>query len=515
MKILKLNRIKISLLIFVLLISFGSNIFAKECTNRSFNIKVNSKVSTYEILNQLSSECNFSMISLDSVASSKLNEKLFGININHMKLKDIFSLLISSKGLRYKYENHILKIAGLLTRTYKIDYVNSERKGSSNTDISMNGDTGEETSGATTESDDGKASSSGGGGSQTTGATITSSDNFKFWGTIQKEISQILNSPLDKFKAPLPIINKEAGLITVSGTASQVKRVGAYLDEMMRRLHRQVMIDVKILSVRLDNSKSTGVDWSQIYKLQNVALKYESLHSKGVVPSTEGINDDGTIKVWSAGDEQKNANYIRVSGSVSIQNILNFLHTQGTVSSISNPKVTTLNNQPAIFSSGDQLYYKILQSVSNVSTGGSSTGQNEVVRSVFAGVLLDITPEITDHNEIILKLNPSISSVSGTISANSGTRNMPPDLKKQQMSAVVKVKDGQRVILGGLISSVKGKTEKKVPILGNIPVLGKAFRQNITTDVKDELVIIITPHIVNPIKRVSLKTLGYQDSFQE
>ncbi len=507
MQIFQSSSIKKLLFLLTFLFGLAVSLEAKSCDYRTFNIKVNAKVSTYEILNQLSSECAFSMISLDSVASEKLNEKLYGINIKNMKLKNIFSLLISSKGLRYKYENHVLKIGGLITRTFKIDYVNSERKGSSNTDISMNGDTGEGIADSSSTSD--KSSTSSGTSSQTTGATITSSDNFQFWNTIQKEISQILNSPLDKFKAPKPVINKEAGLITVSGTASQVRRVGSYLDEMMRRLHRQVMIDVKILSVRLNNSKSTGIDWSELYKLQNVSLNYEALNS-------HNVNSITNNHIEQIGGTSGKGAFFRVSGSVSVQNILNFLHTQGTVSSMSNPKVTTLNNQPAIFSSGDQLYYKILQSVSNVSTGGSSTGQNEVVRSVFAGVLLDITPEITDNNEIILKLNPSISSVSSNLSTNSnGTRNMPPDLKKQQMSAVVKVKDGERVILGGLISSMKSDGESKVPILGNIPLLGKAFRKNVKTDVKDELVIIITPHIMDFSNKVSLKTLGYKDSFEE
>jgi general secretion pathway protein D len=271
----------------------------------------------------------------------------------------------------------------------------------------------------------------------------------------------------------------------------------------MRRLHKQVMIDVKILSVKLDNSKSTGVDWSQLYKFQNVTAQYENLRSHGVAKI-----EDNVITEW--GTQRKDyGNYIRLSGSVSIQNVLNFLNTQGDVSSMSNPKITTMNNQPAIFSSGEQLYYKIIQSVSQVSTGGSATGQNEVVRSVFAGVLLDITPEITDENEIILKINPSISSINGQVQTQNGVRVIPPDLKKQQMSAVVKLKDGERIVLGGLISSAKGKTVKKVPILGNLPVLGNAFKQDITTDMKEELVIIITPHIVSPYKKVSLKTLGY------
>jgi len=511
MQISQSNKLKHILLSLFMLINLVSILNARSCDNRAFNIKVTAKVSSYDILNQLSSECGFSMLSLDNVANEKLNEKLFGINIQRMKLKDIFNLLISSKGLQYKYDKNVLKISGLITRTFKIDYVNSERKGSSNTDISMNGDSGGGTV-IQNNSADGKNSedSSSGSSAQTTGATITSSDSFKFWSTLQKELHSVINSPLDKFKAPDPIINKEAGLVTVSGTASQIRRISSYLDDMMRRLHRQVMIDVKILSVKLDKSKSTGIDWSQLYNFQNVTANYERLVDRGVTKI-----EDNHITEWEPVSAQNKGygHFYRLSGSVTIQNVLNFLKTQGKISSVSNPKITTLNNQPAIFSSGEQLYYKILQSVSQVSTGGSSTGQNEVVRSVFAGVLLDITPEITDDNEIILKINPSISSVSGLAQTSSNGRTMPPDLKKQQMSAVVKLKDGEKIVLGGLISSSKGKDVKKVPILGNLPILGNAFKQDVTTDVKEELVIIITPHIVSPYKKVSLKTLGYEGTY--
>jgi len=514
MQISQSNKIKYLLLSFLMIFTFATTMQARNCDNRAFNIKVTAKVSSYDILNQLSGECGFSMLSLDGVANDKLNEKLFGINIHKMKLNDIFKLLITSKGLQYRYDKNVLKISGLITRTFKIDYVNSERKGMSNTDISMNGDSGGSLSGVVESGGDdqggGQDGSSGGSGSQTTGATITSSDSFKFWSTLKKELHSIINSPMDKFKAPDPIINKEAGLVTVSGTASQIRRISSYLDDMMRRLHKQVMIDVKILSVKLDNSKTTGIDWSQLYSFQNVTANYEKLMDTGV----KKIEND-RITEWDALENQTKGfgKYYRLSGSVTIQNVLNFLKTQGETSSMSNPKITTLNNQPAIFSSGEQLYYKILQSVSQVSTGGSSTGQNEVVRSVFAGVLLDITPEITDDNEIILKINPSISSVSSFTQNSTSGRTMPPDLKKQQMSAVVKLKDGEKIVLGGLISSSKGKAVKKVPILGNLPILGNAFKQDVTTDIKEELVIIITPHIVSPYKKVSLKTLGYDGTY--
>jgi len=502
MQIYQLSSFK-KLFYILIVVGFTQGLFASSCDTRTFNIKMSSQVSAYEILNQLSSECGYSMIAHDSVANDRLNEKLFGINIHKMKLKDIFSLLVSSKGLQYSYRNNILKISGLITRTFKIDYVNTERSGSSNTDVSLNGDSNPSTGG----SDSAQEGESSGEGSQTTGASIISSDNFSFWSTIQKELEAVINSPLDKFKTPAPIINKEAGLVTVSGTGSQIKRVAAYLDELMERLHRQVMIDVKILSVNLDNSKATGVDWSQLYKLQNVKATYESIKNNGA-----STIDSETGQITGIDGLGRYANYMRLSGSVTMSDILNFLNTQGDVSSVSNPKITTTNNQPAIFSSGEQLYYKLQQTVSQVSTGGSATGTGDIVKSVFAGVLLDITPQITDNNEIILKINPSISSVKQAVELKDGIRVIPPDLSKKQMSAVVKLQNGQKIILGGLISSKKGTSVKKVPILGNLPIFGNAFKQNISTDIKEELVIIITPYIVtNGIKSVSLKQLGYSD----
>ena len=492
MQILLSNSLKKLALVTVMLFGISFEASALSCDNRAFNIKVSARVSSYDILNQLSGECGFSMLSLDMVANKKLNEKLYGINIQKMKLHEIFNLLILSKGLQYKYDKSVLKISGLITRTFKVDYVNSERSGSSNTDISMNGDT-----------DTGK--SAGSNNSQTTGAKIKSSDSFKFWSSIQDELTAILNSPIDRgVKSPKPIINKEAGLVTVTGTALQIRRVSSYLDDMMRRLHKQVTIDVKIYRVSLDNSRATGIDWSQIYQFQNIKANYESLKNSGV----SKIDDNHISELGSASNGY--GKFIRLSGEVSINNLIHFLDSQGDVTSISNPKVTTLNNQPAIFSSGEQLYYKIQQTVTNsTATGAAVGGTSDVIKSVFAGVLLDITPEITDENEIILKINPSISSVSNDATLKDVKRDMPPDIKKQQMSAVVKLKDGERIVLGGLITTSKGTQTKKVPVLGNIPVLGGAFARKVRTDKKEELVIIITPHIVSPYKKVSLKTLGY------
>ncbi len=500
MKKLVLNSVKrtvLALSVVTLIAGSFCEVEAKSCDMRTFNIKIAEKVSTNEILNQLSSECGFSVITTDSFAKDKLDEKLYGINIKDMALNEIFDVLVVSKGLGFDYNRNVLKISGLMTKTFKIDYVTTSREGKSSTDISLTGDAGGE-------------GGSGNTSSLSTGATITSNDKFSFWDTIEKELNSIMNVSTDVFKSEAPIINKEAGLVTVSGTQTQLKRIETYIETLMDRLHKQVMIDVKILSVNLDNSKQTGVNWNELYKLQNIKVGYESVNTSNVDTYGESSITD-IIK-----NGVYHANLLRLSGSTSVTDVVKFLRTQGDVTSVSNPKVVTLSNQPAVFSSGDQLYYKLSSSSRQSGTAAATeTYNNEVVESVFAGILLDITPQITDDGEVILKINPSISSVKSEIVADDGVRRLPPDLMKKQISSVVKLRDGEKIVLGGLISSRKGKGHYKVPILGNIPLLGYAFKQDTVTEIREELVIIITPYILSPSnksknKHLSLSDLGYQ-----
>lgn len=483
------------------MVAAQSPLLAKSCSHRSFNIKVSEEVASSEILNQLSNECSFSIVTKDKFAKEKLDEKLYGLNIRKKRLEDIFDILITSKGLSYSYDDGVLAVSGLKTRTFRIDYVNTERSGSSNMDISLTGDTGDsagEDSGAK-------------GGSLSTGANILSTDKFNFWSTVQKEIQDILDSEsIEGVPEFAPIINREAGLVTIKGTTRQINRVSAYIHQMMQRLHKQVLIDVKILSVSLDNSRQTGINWGEIYKLQNMQLAYEILNTS----DTSNVDGD-TINEINKDIGNGHATFMRLKGNTGITDLIKFLKTQGDVTSISNPKVVTLNNQPAVFSSGDQLYYKL--SSSSRQTGANAateTYNNEVVKSVFAGILLDITPEITDDDEIILKINPSISSVKTNVKTDdSGVRRLPPDLMKKQISSVVKLKDGEKVILGGLINTRKGEDTTKVPILGNIPLLGYAFQQKKTVEKREELIVIITPHIIRNdryAKPVSLSDLGYR-----
>ena len=204
-----------------------------------------------------------------------------------------------------------------------------------------------------------------------------------------------------------------------------------------------------------------------------------------------------------------NAQVVSMTGSTAVSEVIKFLSTQGDVKAISSPRVMTLNNQPAMISVGRELFYKIKSTSALGSGSNDNTAEGEVVDSVFAGILLDITPEIDASGMVTLKINPSISDTIEDVTSTGSARDIPPDLIRRQIASVIKVKDGEHAILGGLIFSRTGTKINKVPLLGDLPLLEYAFKHEEKINKVEELVMIITPHIIKNPKSVTLKDLGY------
>ncbi|MDY0117423.1 MAG: pilus (MSHA type) biogenesis protein MshL, partial [Sulfurimonadaceae bacterium] len=359
-----------------------------------------------------------------------------------------------------------------------------------------------------------KGTSSSSGGSATAGKTtssesgikIESTDEVEFWKELDQEFQRILNRPEDVYLAQTPIINKNAGLVTVTATLKQMKRFEEYLAKLQKKVQLQVLIDVQLLSVTMSDSKSTGIDWQQLYALQNIDLSIQNMKAKNV---TEFEGDSITEGAYGLGQDTMRLINIKAGGS--LNEVIKFLKTQGEVNSISNPKVLTLNNQPALITAGTEYFYKITST--ETLAGGTSGAQssNEIIRSIFAGVLLSITPEISDDHTITLIINPSLSETESSVKTTSGERKMPPDLNRRQLSSVVTVKDGNKIILGGLISTRHRESTSKVPLLGDIPGLSYFFSREEMVKQIEELVIVIEPHIIHKENnKLSLSDLGYE-----
>lgn len=510
-----------------------------DCKYELFNISSVKGTTVGEFVDQLSDECGMSLIVTDEQAEGVLKKPMNKTFLKNLTINEVLDLIIKENNLQYTLQNNVLKISYLTTKTYNIDYITTERKGTGSTNIRLSSNSG---SVAGTSGSSSSASGSNNASSES-GTNISTIDEVKFWDTLEKEIKSVLSRPEDDYKQSETntqsseiksdkttinasvrqdtfhniYINKSAGLITVTGTGKQIQRLDSYMTELEKKMHTQVLIDVKMYSVVFSDGSSTGIDWSQLYALQNIDLGFNYINSHNVKSFESTTTGTSNImfpinKITGTDTLQPlvGQSIFQLGAKGSLNEVIKFLKTQGDVYSISNPKILTLNNQPALITAGTELFYK----TKNTSTlAGGTTGEQattEVVSSVFSGVLLDITPEISQDGSITLRINPSISETASEISTNNSTRDMPPDLSRRQISSVITVKDGNRVILGGLINTKNVTDNNKVPLLGDIPVLGYLFKREGITKKTEEIVIIIEPHIIKKEKdSLSLGDLGY------
>ena len=511
------------LIVFAMILGLTNTLTAGSCSTKLFSVTIDSKLTIGDVIDNLADTCGLTVIINDDAAKLRMNKKLYYVKLKNSTLKGFLNVILKDNDLNYSLEGNKLTISYLITRTFRIHYISGQRTGKStaNVTIASSTDTGA------------SSGTSGGGGTQSgansaTGITIESNDEFQFWKTVETEIQRILIGAADgsthytksgktwtgpdgqvwEYNPLAPIINPEAGMVTVTGTDSQISRVGRYIHILTEQIKSQVMIDVRILQVSFDDSTTTGVDWSQLYSLQNVAVNTLLMAQSNVATYTFDTTDGITDATFAQDASPSNAQVISLSGKTDVSEVVKFLSTQGDVKTVSSPRVMTLNNQPALISVGKELFYKIKSASTASSGGGAVAAEGEVVDSVFAGILLDITPEINSNGMITLKINPSISDTLDTV-APAGSRTIPPDLIRRQIASVIKVKDGQHAILGGLISSQTGFTDNHIPLLGSIPLLGNLFTRKERINKVEELVLIITPHIVKNSKSVSLKDLGY------
>jgi general secretion pathway protein D len=458
------------------------SLFAR-CDEDRLNISLPTSIGISDLLAAVADECSLTIIYEDQDAQKTSDTKsLAVVNFIDLTLDEILVTLLNRNNLHYTIDNELLSISSLKTINIKVDYLDTMRKGNSNTDVIISGSS---SSGGGASS--GGASSGGGSASGQTGAYITTEEAFDFWTDLSQNLELILNRPEDKKNdTGTIVINKKSGIVTITGTHNQLKRVQEYIDQVLSALRKQVVIDVQVLSVILDNSNSTGIDWSQF----SIGAAINSNFQLDAVEK---------VQPFAAG-----------TGNFNASAFFNFLRTFGDTKSLSNPKILAINNQPTMISVGDNINYLVKSAVVSAGTT-ATTSESQTPQSLFVGVLLDITAQIDDNDYITLRINPSISEFKYSQDAvkQDGVRNLPPDTVTRRISSVVRVKDGSTVVLGGLISNTKGENEKKIPLLGDIPYLGRLFRSTDTADVVTEIVFVLQPKIVDIDTAPSLNELGF------
>lgn len=312
-------------------------------------------------------------------------------------------------------------------------------------------------------------------------STVTSTDKADVLGDLESAIKSMLS------KDGKVSVNRTAGTVVVTDFPVILEQVEKYLRLAETMLQRQVRIQASIAEVVLTDEFQYGIDWSAMAKFLGGA-------GTGTLTAT---GKTGQVIVQNLGTSLTNRFQVGATGR-DFSVMLNWLATQGKVNLVSRPTVSTLNNQRALIQVGKQ---EVFFQVSSIIPTGLTPGQSfSVPQTVFVGLSLSVTPQIGDDGTITMTILPTessvVSEVTNPIIPPGGGASKVPVVSVREAQAVVRVRTGDTIILGGLMQEKKRQETAKVPFLGDLPLAGKLFQQVVEKKEQTELVIFLTPTIV-------------------
>ena len=263
-------------------------------------------------------------------------------------------------------------------------------------------------------------------------------------------------------------------------------RVISQIEEIVRVLDvpaKQVLLEARILEVSTGDAMKLGIDWDRLNSQGFVIVEGGSGSAKqGAVPDSLPFYGPGggSGSLWSSRPMARQA--------LAWQTAVDLMIHEGKARVLASPKIATLNGREASILIGSRIPFVVTGTV--FAGGGAAPVQR--VEKEEVGIKLRITPLINADGYITTQITPEVSSVVGY----KGSNNDLPVIATRQASTTVRLKDGNSVIIGGLLSEEKTTDITKVPLLGDIPLLGLLFQHRSISTSKRDLVIEVTPHIM-------------------
>jgi MSHA type pilus biogenesis protein MshL len=270
------------------------------------------------------------------------------------------------------------------------------------------------------------------------------------------------------------IVNAESGVMTVRATQRQHERIQEFLDRVVNSARRQVLIEATIVEVTLNDAYEQGIDWTQM--------------SSGGVVKILGRQLNGTA----------NLSYDKSSNPSAV---INFLETFGTTKVLSSPRISVLNNQTALLKVVENfVYFNVKTDISAATTNtGALKSFTTTPQTVSVGLVLTVTPQVSDNDQVTLNVRPTITSIAALVQDPNPDLTIPnqvPQIRTREIESVMRVPSGSIAILGGLMEDKLDLQNQRVPLVGQIPLAGELFNGRNNAARKSELVIFLRPVVI-------------------
>jgi MSHA biogenesis protein MshL len=428
------------------------------------------------------------------------------LNLTEVTLDEALGVVRDLYGFEVVKAGKVIQIypAGLRTVTIPVDYLQFKRTGRSLTAITTgtitNTDTNNSNSSSSSSSNISRNSSSDGTSSNSNskrsdargGTEIETTNESDFWPLLEKAVAQLLGGS----GGQTVIANPQAGVLTLRAYPDEIRQVNEFLGISQQRMHRQVILEAKILEVTLSDGYQQGINWSKAFSSNGANYKLGT----GIAKDSNGNPITSALPGLDAIGSLLGGQSNVVISSGSFDAVISFMATQGDLNVLSSPRVTASNNQKAVIKVGtDEYYVTDLSSV--VGSGDNAQASpNITLTPFFSGISLDVTPQIDDQGNVLLHVHPAVIEVeqqTKKILYRSEEIELPLARSSiRESDSVIRAKDGDVVVIGGLMKSNTVDQVSKVPFLGDVPALGHLFRNTTKLTQKTELVILLKPTVV-------------------
>ncbi|MBI4996723.1 MAG: pilus (MSHA type) biogenesis protein MshL [Rhodocyclales bacterium] len=510
--------------------------------------KASAKVETYSVVvNNVRVQDLLFALARDAKVNVDVHPGIMGtvtLNAIDQTLPQLLTRIAKQVDMRWEMDgpNLVVMPDSPYLLTYKVDYVNMSR----DTDGSVTVTTQVASTGAGASATSGGAATGGGGNNSST--RIKNEAKHHFWETLDKNIKDLLRET-DKIlpegssetvieradqqatsgtgaqatggrgtaagqaglaASPNPatlqqsgttvvkrttfreaasvIVNPESGIVAVRATGRQHERVQEFLSQVMASARRQVLIEATIAEVTLSDNYQQGIDW-----------KVAPLGGKGFTITQLASTVAGSALPKEIVNLAFNNTTSRLG---SITAAVKLLDEFGTVKVLSSPKMSVLNNQTAVLKVVDNLVYFTIKADTTSNANTSTTTYTTNLNSVPVGLVMNVTPQISENDTVLLNIRPSISRKFGeVIDPNPdlqrlGVENKIPVIRTREMESMIRVENGNIAVMGGLMEDGQENADTAIPAISRIPLLGNFFQNKNDTRRKTELVVFLRPIVI-------------------
>jgi len=476
------------------------------------------------------------------------------LELKGVTVDEVLNLVRATYGYEYEKDglNYVVLPPRLQTRLFHVSYLNVNRGGQSGTQVnsgqfsqSTTGTGGTGTGNSTTTSPVGTGTSS------SYGSQIYTQSQSDYWRELAASLCTLVGLPLSQEQVPMAgssrtistplgcngaslldtpatpgpegtlpvrsaqsrsiVVSPQSGLVVVRALPYELREIERYLKQSESSVQRQVILEAKLIEVELNDGFQSGINWS--------ALRYWNNGNNGLLLGQTGggtllnsgqseiagntgiLNPDARSIIESTATSAFGGMFAATLATRDFTAFIELLKTQGNVQVLSSPRVSTLNNQKAVIKVGsDEYFVTNVSSTSTSTAAGTSVVPDIELTPFFSGIALDVTPQI-DENEVVLHIHPMVTEVvnqTKEFTIFNQTQRLPLAFSKvREADSIVRAKNGQVIVIGGLMEDSGKLNNAALPGLGDIPGLGELFKQRKNSSRKTELVILLRPVIVN------------------